>query len=145
MSIIKKLLWYFLLYVSSTLFVYSVFHGGMFFYNHQDLNELTMDSIGYNGVLPYVYGMLLLLLIGFIQSKTITPEGEQETNIYAGFNLLFSLIEIALGIITLCIPNNVMPTQISGGVLLAFGVGELTYSIYLFISNKIKPKDSTNQ
>lgn len=145
MSTIKKLLWYFLLYISSTLFVYSVFHGGMFFYNHQNLSELTMDSIGYNGILPFVYGMLLLLLIGFIQVKTIAPEGEQETNIYAVFNLLFSLLEIVLGIITLCIPNNVMPTQISGSVLLVFGVGELAYSIYLLINNKIKSKVSINQ
>lgn len=145
MSIIKKLLWYFLLYVSSTLFVYSIFHGGMFFYNHQDLSELTMDSIGYNGILPYVYGMLLLLLISFIQSKTIAPESEQETNVYAGFNILFSMIEIALGIITLCIPNNVMPTQISGSVILGLGISELAYSIYLLITNKIKSKDSINQ
>lgn len=142
MSTIKKLLWYFLLYISSTLFIYSVFHGGMFFYNHQDLNQLTMDSIGYNGILPYVYGMMLMLLIGFIQSKTITPESEQETNIYAGFNTLFSLIEITLGIIMLCIPKSVMPAQISGGVLIVFGVGELAYSLCLFISKKNKFKSA---
>lgn len=140
MSTIKKLLWYFLLYISSTLFIYSVFHGGMFFYNHQDLSQLTMDSIGYNGILPYVYGMMLMLLIGFIQSKTITPESEQETNIYAGFNALFSLIEITLGIIMLCVPKIVMPVQISGSVLIVFGTGELAYSLYLFISKKNKFK-----
>lgn len=142
MSTIKKLLWYFLLYISSTLFIYSVFHGGMFFYNHQDLSQLTMDSIGYNGILPYVYGMMLMLLIGFIQSKTITPESEQETNIYAGFNMLFSLIEITLGIIMLCVPKIVMPVQISGSVLIVFGAGELAYSLYLFISKKNKFKAS---
>lgn len=142
MSTIKKLLWYFLLYISSTLFIYSVFRGGMFFYNHQDLSQLTMDSIGYNGILPYIYGMMLMLLIGFIQSKTITPESEQETNIYAGFNTLFSLIEITLGIIMLCIPKSVMPVQISGGVLIVFGVGELAYSLYLFISKKNKFKSA---
>mgnify|MGYP006874319007 FL=1 len=144
MKTINKLLWYFLYYASSTLFVYFVFHAGMGFIN-LDPSNLTIDYVGKNAFLPFLYSSLLLVIMTVTQTRILKQNEKREEFIYGCFNLIFSLLETALGIILLSLgaSKNSLPLNVSASMILGLGIIELGYSIFLLIdqAKRVEEKD----
>lgn len=147
MKIINKLLWYALFYASSTLFVYFLINAGMAFTNIKDPNSITTDFVATKAFLPFLYVSLLLVIMVITQTKILKTEEKAEEKIYACFNMIFSLLESALGIIlvSLSIPKGFSTLVVVGSMILGLGIIELAYSIYLFIdSSKRKEIEQEN-
>ena len=144
----KRLLWYFLLYAASTLFVFFMFQAGMSLLNQTNLSEITSHFIGENVFLPFLYSSLSLVILTITQTKLLTHEEKQEEFIYGCFNLIFSVVEEALGIIlfVLAVQKNSLPLFIVALMIAGLGFIEMAYSIYLLIDqNKKKEIQETSK
>ncbi len=148
MKITKKLLWYFLFYVASTLFVFFLFRAGMALINCEDLSKISSNFIGEAIFLPFLYSSLSLVIMVVTQTKLLTHEEKQEEFIYGCFNLVFSMIENTLGIILFVLANQKasLPLCITALMITGLGIIETMYSVYLLIdqSKKKVVKNSAN-
>lgn len=148
MKITKKLLWYFLFYIASTLFVFFLFRAGMAPINCEDLSKISSNFIGKEIFLPFLYSSLSLVIMVVTQTKLLTHEEKQEEFIYGCFNLLFSMMENTLGIILFALANQKasLPLLITALMIAGLGVIETAYSVYLLIdqSKKKVAENSTN-
>ncbi len=142
MKTINKLLWYFLYYTSSTLFVYFLFHAGMKFIN-LDVSILTITYVGEYAFLPFLYASLLLVIMAITQTRILKQNEKREEFIYGCFNLMFSLLESALGIIllNLGITKHSLPLNVSASMILGLGIIELGYSIFLLVDQTKKVEE----
>ncbi len=142
MKTINKLLWYFLYYTSSTLFVYFLFHAGMKFVN-LDASILTVTYVGEYAFLPFLYVSLLLVIMAITQTRILKQNEKREEFIYGCFNLIFSLLESALGIIlfSLGAMKYSLPLNVSASMILGLGIIELGYSIFLLIDQTKKVEE----
>jgi len=79
------------------------------------------------------------------QTRILKQNEKREEFIYGCFNLIFSLLETALGIILLSLgaSKNSLPLNVSASMILGLGIIELGYSIFLLIdqAKRVEEKD----
>lgn len=143
MVILKKLLWYIVFYVSSSLFMYFTFNMGFFFLNNP-FDKITNDTFGRGFVLPCLFAFLLLVVIVILQTKVLSKQDDKKEGfIYGCFNLIFALLEMTLGILLLVLAGRKECNALilSGLLILILGVIELGYAIYLLAKNQNEPME----
>ena len=135
MKPLRKTLYYFLFYVSSTLFVYFCFSAAMSVRAATEPSSLTADILGKCVFLPFLYCSFSLVVALLSQSKFIKREDKTETMIYACFNIVFFLLILTLSIVLFVLGkrDSCLPITITAITLLSFSGIEIGYSVYMLL------------